>query len=361
MRHLSVRAAALALCATALLAACEGEDDTVEPLPEGSFVLNASSQTAYTYFNLETQDTVAVASPGTSTDWDLAFRRFEVRLNGGVAGPKGVSGYNLQNNAGLTTAQFLALTPSNTTAAFDAIDEGDIPASGSFRTESLAEDFTGWFRPTPTGLVANRNAAWKFTLPGGRGHALLRVLAITNESTNPSPTDGMEAIRLGYRLQPVGGALGPEDSVTVTMPSGSSGVVNLQTKVVQLGVLPVTCDWDVRVSRAYEFQINEGATCGAGTFPLQPGQTFASQTSASDAPQYAPFIALVSGPIPNGFEDPRGPFLYGLNNDQLLYPTFNTYLVQVDDAVYKLQLTGYYNPLDPTQSGFPAIRFAQIR
>lgn len=360
MRHLSVRAVALALCATALLAACEDESDDVEPLPEGSFVLNASSQTAYTYFNLESQDTVAVATPGSSSAWDLAFRRFEIRLNGGVAGPKGVTGFNLENSVGLTDAQVLALTPANTEAAFDAIDESDIPPSGDFTTEALAEDFTGWFRPTPTGLVANRNAAWKFRLPGNRGHALLRVQEITNESTNPSPTDGMAAIRLGYRLE-TAGVLGPEDSVTITMPSGSSGVVNLQTKAIQLGVLPVTCDWDVRVSRAYELQINEGASCGAGTFPLQPGQSYASLTTASDAPQYGPFISLVSGPIPNSFDDPRGPFLYGLNNDQLLYPTFNTYLVRVGSAVYKVQVTGYYNPLDPTQSGFPAIRFARVR
>ena len=38
---------------------------------------------------------MTIADPSTSSGWDLAFRRYSIRLNGGVAGPKGVTGFNL--------------------------------------------------------------------------------------------------------------------------------------------------------------------------------------------------------------------------------------------------------------------------
>lgn len=361
MTRTSVRTA-LALCASAaLLAACEGENTTPPTTTAGQLTIDASSNTAYQYFSFATDTLVAVGDPLTSSAWDLAFRRFEVRLNGGLAGPKGVSGYNLANNVSATPAQIIAFTPDNQKAAFDAVSQSDIPAAGQFTTETLAEDLTGWFTQTPTGLVANPGRAWKLRLAGDRGFALIRVERITNESTNPSPTDGMAGIKIGFRLQPTSGALGAPDSVVVALAPGSSATINLSTKEVSAGVVAADCSWDLRVSRAYELQVNTGTTCGTGTFPLTLTDDFATLTTAADAPQYAPFISLISGPIPNSFEDPRGPFLYGIDpaNPQRLYPTFNTYLVKVGDAVYKLQLTGYYSATGT--SGHPTIRYARIK
>ena len=97
-----------------------------------------------------------------------------------------------------------------------------------------------------------------------------------------------------------------------------------------------------------------------GTFPLRSGEAFATLTTAADAPTYAPYISVISGPIPATFDDPKGPFLYGLNNDQVLYPTFNIYLVKVGSAVYKVQLIDYYNG-STGASGWPTVRYARIR
>jgi hypothetical protein len=169
----------------------------------------------------------------------------------------------------------------------------------------------------------------------------------------------MAGIKIEYRLQAVGGTLGTPDTVAVTLPSGSSAVINLTTGAVTAGVQPQSCDWDLRVTRAYEFTVNTSATCGTGTFPLRSGEAFATLTTAADAPEYAPFISVISGPIPSTFDDPDGPFLYGLDNDQRLYPTFNIYLVKVGDAVYKMQLIDYYSATGT--SGFPTMRYTRIR
>jgi hypothetical protein len=46
----------------------------------GTTELNASSNTQFVYFSLASGSVVTVASPKTSSDWDLAVRRYEVRL-----------------------------------------------------------------------------------------------------------------------------------------------------------------------------------------------------------------------------------------------------------------------------------------
>jgi len=223
----------------------------------------------------------------------------------------------------------------------------------------LAETQTAWFIPTQAGLNANPAAAWKFQRAGGAGHAVFRVIEITNADP-PSPTDGMAGIKIEYRLQAPGGTLGTPDTVDVALASGSSAVIDLGTGTITNSVQPVDCSWDLRVTRAYELQVNTSATCGVGTFPLRSGEAFATLTTAADAPSYAPYISTISGPIPATFDDPRGPFLYGLNDDQVLYPTFNIYLVKVGSAVYKVQLTDYYNS-STGASGWPTLRYARIR
>jgi len=362
MTSFHVRTTALALSAAAvLLAACESENNSPTQHTSGELTIDASSTTAYQYFSFAADTLVSVGDPATSSDWDLAFRRFEVRLNGGLAGPKDVAGFNLRNNVSATSEQIIGFTAENQQAAFDAVSASDIPADGQFSTESLAPDVTGWFIQTPTGLVANPTRAWKLRLAGGRGFALIRVERIDNESSNPSPTDGMAGIKIGFRLQPTDGSLGTLDSVVVAIDPGSSAVINLSTKAVTPSVMPQDCSWDLRVTRAYELVVNTSATCDTGTFPLAQTDDFTALTTAADAPQYAPFISQVSGPIPTTFDDPAGPFLYGIDpaNPQRLYPTFNVYLVKVGSAVYKVQLTGYYS--ETGASGHPTIRYAKLR
>ena len=352
----AVRRTAVVLCASAtLLAACEDENnDPVVPVEEGTVLIDASTATAY--YGFTDNGLVALTS---ADSWDMSFRRFTVGLNGGVSGTKGVTAYNLENNADKTPAELLTYTPENQLAAFEAIGESDIPADASFTSDALAETLTAWFIPTQAGLNANPAATWKLKRPAGAGHAVFRVIEITN-AANPSPTDGMAGIKIEYRLQSSGGALGTPDTVDVVLPSGSSAVIDLGAGTFTTGASPADCSWDLRATRAYELQVNTNAACEVGTFPLRSGEAFATLTTAADAPSYAPYISTISGPIPTTFDDPKGPFLYGLNDDQVLYPTFNIYLVKVGSAVYKVQLTDYYNGTTGA-SGWPTLRYARLR
>ncbi|MEM6368561.1 MAG: HmuY family protein [Myxococcota bacterium] len=53
---------------------------------EATFSVDASSNEAFTYVNLETESVVEVSDPNSSMDWDLAFRRTLIRTNGGQSG-----------------------------------------------------------------------------------------------------------------------------------------------------------------------------------------------------------------------------------------------------------------------------------
>ena len=110
------------LASLAILSACEGESNATGPgtgTPEPAVnevvsfgPLNASSTDTLVYFSFASGALV----PRTG-DWDLAFRRYEVRLNSpavGGATSKNVLGFALDNNKTTTDAQVLAFTPAAT-------------------------------------------------------------------------------------------------------------------------------------------------------------------------------------------------------------------------------------------------------
>lgn len=349
-RALAVLRAALLILPTLALAACESDSSgPSNAAATGVIQVNASSSTAYAYLRFEGDSAVVVANPG-ATEWDLALRRYTVRLNGGVGGTKGVLGFNLANNATTDTATLLGFTPANTLAAFEAIGASDIPADNQFTSEALGPDFASWFRfdPTTNGLIANPQAAWKLERPNGAGYALFRVARIVATQST------LDSVTFEWRLADQSGALGAAQSQTIGTTGGLAGVNVGSGAAVDASA---GCGWDLMADVTFVVTINAG--CGGGTFPLDVTETFAGATAADDAPAYGPFLAQLSGPVPSSFSDPEAPFLYDLAGDQRLSPTFNTYLIKVGVAVYKVQLTDYYS--DTGQSGYPTVRYARIQ
>ncbi len=335
--------------------ACNGDGSGPGPAnPAGIVEIDASSTTLYAYFDLASGRAVTVASPSTSTAWDLALRRYEVRVNGGVAGPGGVSGYNMANNAGATTQQVLAFTPDNQKAAFDAVGVADIPVADSFVTERLVANPLGFLTFAGGAPAANPNAVWKVRRAAGGGFAAFHVVAVTIGGSTPE-TAVLASAKIEWRYQPADGALGTVDTLTIDVASGSTALDFANG----VAAAPSGCGWDIEVGA--DFTIATNAACNAGTFPLDAAQSFAGLTTASDALDYGLFLSGLTGPVPfsTALDDPAGPFLYNLAGDNRLSPTFNIYLVKVGVAVYKFQLTGYYNSTGA--GGHPSIRYAKLR
>lgn len=335
------------------LAACESEvaaPEEEEIFEEGEVSLDASSPVDFVYLNLAEGALVTPADPTASTDWHMAFRRFSVRLNGGVAGPGSVAGYNLENNGGMAAEQVAALTADEGRASFEAVTEADIPAASSFVEDGLAPDpGASWFRfDGQSGtLVANPGAAWKVRESSDRGFALFRVSAIRMQGQRPL------GVEIEYRRQDPGGALGASQTAVADLSRGPAFVGFAGADMPR----PDSCDWDIGISPEFSILIN--GACGAGTFPLDATQDFTAQARADDAPDYADFLSVISGAFPPGVDDATGTFWYGIQENNRMWPTYNVFLVAAGPEVYKVQVFDYYNATGT--SGFPSVRFQRLR
>lgn len=347
----SVYAPALIVMSLILTSCMESESAPTDPPipPPGGAALNeivtagpinATSTDTLVYLSLATNAIVA-----KTADWDIAVRRYEIRLNGGISGAKGVVGYAMGNNAAATNDQVLAFTVDNTLPAFDSVRAASVPADNLFESDRLFENATAYLNLA--GIpAANANAYWKVRTADG-AFALMRVKAIVLSGAT------LQSVTIESRLQ-TGAALGVPQEVIATLTGGIAAVkfgTNAQV------ASPAGCNWDVQVAASFSLTVN--AACSAGTYPGGSSPTFAAATSASDAPSYAAYLAGLTGPVPNSVTDTKAAFRYNLLGNNHLHPTFNTYLIKVGANVYKLQMINYYSAAGA--GGNPTIRFARIK
>lgn len=357
MRRTASRVATVVPVATLIvLAACESEANPTGPntgTPEAPLnqivtvgPINASSTDTLVYFSFASGTTV----PRTA-DWDLAFRRFELRLSSpaiGGSANRTVLGVGLDNNKNATNDQVLAFTPANTRDAFDAVRADQIPADSVFVAERLSENRQGLFT---FGGIPTANAAnyWKLRLADG-SFALMRATRIRF-----TPQFQVDTLYLETRLQ-TGSTVGAAQTLALT-PQSQVRSINVRTNSV---VTPNGCNWDFSFNpAANQLAITLNTACNVGSYPGPASPTFANATTANDAPQYAEFLSQLVGPIPNSVFDTSAPFRYNLAGNDRLHASFNTYLVKTGERVYKLQVTDYYS--DIGAAGFPTIRYARIR
>ena len=330
------------------LVACE-DDATgpADPLAEGELTIDASSPVTFAYVSLETLSEVSISDAPSSTDWDLGFRRFGVKLNGGVAGPGSVEGANLLNSANRAAEEVLAFTRAYADSVWESVTADDI-VGAPFQADGLVEaPGNAWFRfdPISGGLVANSGAAWKIQTAEG-GHGVMRVVEITA----PGP---LVSATLEVRYQAPGGTLAAPVQIVGSTAMGPA-FYDIETGST---VVPAGCNWDFSFDPGYAVTFNEA--CGAGTFPLDAAADFTAISAADDEPEYAPFLSAIAGAFPSGFDGPEDVFWYNLEDNQILWPTYNVFLVRKGTDVFKVQVLDYYD--SSGTSGFPTVRFEQLQ
>ena len=103
-------------------------EDTEEPMdPNIDETIDATDSTVWTYFDLESRSIVSPADPANAEDWDLAFQRYVIAVNGGVSGNGGVE----------------VLEVAGMFSDFENVVE--VPADGTWSTD--AEDADGDGKP----------------------------------------------------------------------------------------------------------------------------------------------------------------------------------------------------------------------
>lgn len=331
---------------------CESEVEPKEEFEEGVIVVDATSPVDFACLSLADEGSlVSPEDPSTSTAWHMAFRRFSVRLNGGVAGPGSVSGFNTGNNAELAAEEVAELTSDDGAEAFRAVTDADIPASSSFTEDELAPDpGATWFRFDPQSgtVVANPRAAWKVRESSGRGYAIFRVTDLEMDGRRPL------GLTIEYRRHDSGATLGSAQSAELGFERGPAYL-----KLEDGGRRhdSAGCEWDLSASP--ELVIDVNAACRAGTFPLDAAEDFSNLERADDAPEYGGFLSAVAGAFPVTVDDADGIFWYDIRENNRMWPTYNVFLVHAEGEIHKVQIFNYYH--ESGESGHPSVKFQRLR
>jgi hypothetical protein len=329
-----------------LLAGCV-DGDPVGPPQEEFRTLTVPAEQGWAYVVLgETASVVPVASPGTSASWDLAFFATGVMLNGGAAGPGGVEGYCLCQNASLTEAQVKALTAAGEVGAFRSVAAAQLPAGAeAWKSEALLPAVSGWFSYNPVshtvGAAAGRS--WVFRAADGTVHGKLRVARIEGAGrTNAG------RVTLEYALQPQrGAAMGEVRSLEVDVPADQKVYVSLTG-----GAVSTATEWDLMLE-GFDIRLNGGSSGSGKAGAVLANQPFEAIATADDVPP-AVFKADAFG----GVFDAHRWYFYDMTTHQV-WPTYNVYLVRKGADVYKVQIIGYYNTQGKDRH--ITIRYARVR
>jgi hypothetical protein len=331
------------LPALLLLGGCARDEITAPAeLATGEVTVNATS---WAYLSLAEGRVVTPADPLASGAWDVAFSATSVMLNGGQAGPGGVTGYCLCQNAAAspTADQLLAMTAASELADFAAVGPGAVPAASAFVADALTPAVAGWHTGAGSAAAAATDRAWLVRLRDDAAYAVVRVAAIQGPSA-ASPG----RVTLEYRLQPTAAsALGAVRTLDVDVPTGGTARVDL------IGGATTTSAtaWDLRFD-GWTVRLNGGAS-GSGRVAAAIAEApFASVTTAVTATQ------AYRTDVYAGVFAQRPWFRYNLTGDHRVTPTFDVYLVRRGSAVYKVQLTGYYGPAGEARR--IGVRYEQI-
>lgn len=316
----------LALPFALFTSACTDQVIGVDPgAVEGTLTVNAAL--GWQYVSLADSAVITPApTAAESADWDIAFFASNVTLNGGQAGPGGVTGACICQNETATNDAVLAMTAESQLPAFDAVTT--VPAGASFRSDVLTPAINAWFTGTGVTAAADTSKSWLLRLSDSTSFALLRVRQISGAS---AAAPGI--VTLEYRVQAnAAAALGPVQTFDVLANTGSAQRIDLNSGAVTTDASA----WDISVE-GYTIRVNGGLSGRGKGGAVANTAAFATTSTAVTAPN-----AYRSDTFAGIFGE-KPYFRYNLAGDHRLSPNFNVYLIRRGSTTYKLQILDYYS------------------
>jgi hypothetical protein len=254
-------------------------------------------------------------------------------LNGGAAGPGGVQGYCLCQNAASSSTQLLAMTPASELADFEAVTATSIPASDSaWASDALSPAISGWYayNPVTHQVVADPAKVWKVRLAEATnpGYAKFHVTGIQGATQASAGR-----VTIEYAVQAAAGAaMGPSHGAVLDGSSGGRVYFDFAR-----GTVSDASDWDIALD-GYAIRINGGVSGSGRAAAVLASESFTAMTSASDAP-----AQIYRADAYGGVFDKYRWYRYNLTGTNDITPTYDVYLIRRGTNVYKVQLISYYN------------------
>ncbi len=153
-------------------------------------VVDATDATAWIYLDVAARAEASPADPASSTEWDLGFQRFHIKLNGGVSGPGDVE------VAVLPGADFDAMVDAPAGAYVTDAPDGD--DDGTDVDLALSTGDAAWFDYDPaTHVLSPRDQVYAVRLVSG-DYIKLRVVDYYDDAG----TGGHMSLRWGAIAPP---------------------------------------------------------------------------------------------------------------------------------------------------------------
>lgn len=307
--------------------------------------IDATSTTDYVYYRLDDNRLTQITptDPSTDTDWDMAFRRTSILLNGGASGPGNISAavavtqdQFYENNGDPNASVFLNASADNEgqTAYATEIDYQNLMYTSDSNNGAINSDWYIYNMTTHI-VTANPDNYWIIRSAAGDSYAKFRVTDLTSSGR------ALASITLGVDTQGVGMAAfsGTEVSQTLDLSAGEPVCYDIDTNASG------DCsdsDWDLRVDPSFAIWLNSGVY-GKGSGAMAYGAVFTADDST--------FINTVDGATVGhwvadetaGAFDDDGWYAYNLQGTHKLWPNYRVYVIQDGDDYYKFQVVSYYS------------------
>lgn len=366
--------------------AVTGETDTeVDEEPEtveftantdGSFTaqIDASDYANWVFVDLETMTQVEPATPTDSDQWDIAFQRTDIQLNGGLSGTGDLSGTAVVG----TSFADLTVAPSFADSTYfidtDVNQDGELEYGFGTFPAALSPFDSGWYNYNPsTHHITARDVVYVISTLAGDYYKIQLLSYYNDDSVSghisfdiasvSAPSDEADGCYNGGELYTNVTNLTDSAANAVTVDASDSSEyvyfdLELGSQVYPCNVSNSTI-WDIGFSRT-NIIINSGVS-GSGS--VQAGATdtaFDSLAAAGDlalnSDATADTLVFATTPVATASGD-AGWYNYNFTTHQITVRD-TRYVIQTNEGnFFKLELTGYYSG---GTSGFPQFNYAEI-
>ena len=278
---------------------------------------------------------VSVADLASSDAWDIAFDATSVMLNGGDAGPGGVTGYCICQNAGATDDALTHMTPASELADFAGVTSAQAPSDPSaWQHDSVSTVIDGWWAYDATSHVVSAvpGKVWALRTWAGAPFVKFHVTSLTGSTQTSAGT-----VHVEFAVQPaIGAGMGAPQTAEIVAPSDGSPVY-FDFASNSSSTDSSAHAWDIAI-QGYTIRVNGGVSGPgqAGAVPMDAA--FDDITSVDDVPEVA-YKADAFGGV---FAASKW-YRYNLEGHHQIWPTYDVYLIKRGEVVYKVQITGYYS------------------
>jgi len=326
----------------------------------------------YTYFNLGTGQVVDLsdADATASGAWHIAFKRANIKLNGGVSGPGAVQGAVVDAQDDFYDAAtgdpvdsvFLNASANSELAAFNPVTSAD---GLSFAEDRNIPYITGdgssdgwWLYSGPPDHIvsANPDQWWLIKSAAADSYAKFHVTNIVQASRE---------ITLDLFIQGAVDSAFSEAATSWTAAIGAAGgskCFDIDT-AVEVDCIMGAADWDLKVEvagQAWNIWTNGGVSGNAsgGAFGPFDTTTIADYVSGTASPGGTNISRMYGQDSAGGLFKDNTWYAYSLQGNNKLWPNYRVYAIDTGTGFYKLQILSYYDQAGV--SGNYTIRYAPV-